>query len=297
MKRSNRLVILVGVLLAVLAFVAIVILLNQREEAVAPEEITETVLVATVPIEIGDPVTPDVVEERAVDPEAVQGSPLRSTTEVLGEPALVAVPAGSQVSEEAIRPTGRQDTDISAQLAPEEKAVSIQLDRVQGLDFLVTPGDTIDVLVSIQLPPKLQELQESVRTVKTVLQNKRVLYVSTSNASTPEPQDTNNDGVIDDQDIQPEAIAEDQLVLIFAGTAQDAEIVRFAQRTSSDIGDLVAGSLSVVVRSADDEAAEETTGISLEQLIEDHGLMIPAVENVADPGADVDVPDQEEPAP
>jgi len=31
-KRSNRLVILVGVLLAVLAFVAIVILLNQRTE-------------------------------------------------------------------------------------------------------------------------------------------------------------------------------------------------------------------------------------------------------------------------
>ncbi len=290
MKRSNRLVILVGVLLAVLAFVAIVILLNQREEAVAPEEITETVLVATVPIEIGDPVTPDVVEERAVDPEAVQGSPLRSTTEVLGEPALIAVPVGSQVFEEAIRPTGRQDINISAQLAPGEKAVSIQLDRVQGLDFLVTPGDTIDVLVSIQLPPMLQAPPTSVRTVKTVLQNKRVLYVSTSNASTPEPQDTNNDGVIDDQDIQPAAIAEEQLILIFAGTAQDAEIVRFAQRTTSDIGDAVAGSLSVVVRSADDEAAEETTGISLEQLIEDHGLVIPAVENIADPAADEEVP-------
>ena len=44
MKRSNRLVILVGVLLAVLAFVAIVILLNQRENPdVAPEETTETI--------------------------------------------------------------------------------------------------------------------------------------------------------------------------------------------------------------------------------------------------------------
>ena len=40
MKRSNRLVILVGVLLAVLAFVGIVIVLNSQEEAVPPEETT-----------------------------------------------------------------------------------------------------------------------------------------------------------------------------------------------------------------------------------------------------------------
>ena len=57
MKRSNRLIILVGVLLAVLAFVAIVILLNQRGEAAAPEDVTATVLVATQDIAIGDPVT------------------------------------------------------------------------------------------------------------------------------------------------------------------------------------------------------------------------------------------------
>jgi Flp pilus assembly protein CpaB len=81
-KRSNRLVILVGVLLAVLAFVAIVILLNQREAEVAPEAVQETVLVATQDIEIGDPVTPDIVEELEVNPEAVQGTPLRSTSQV-----------------------------------------------------------------------------------------------------------------------------------------------------------------------------------------------------------------------
>ncbi len=98
MKRSNRLVILVGVLLAVLAFVAIVILLNQREEAVVPEEVTETVLVATQDIDIGDPVTPDLVEAQEVQPDAVQGTPLTDASAVSGQPALFAIPEGSQVT-------------------------------------------------------------------------------------------------------------------------------------------------------------------------------------------------------
>ena len=42
----------------------------------APEAVLETVLVATQDIAIGEPVTPDVVEEQEVDPEAVQGTPL-----------------------------------------------------------------------------------------------------------------------------------------------------------------------------------------------------------------------------
>ena len=103
MKRSNRLVILVGVLLAVLAFVAIVILLNQRSTTdVAPEEVLQTVLVATEDIDIGEEVTPAKVEELDVDPEAVQGTPLASTSAVAGQPALFAIPEGSQVSAEAI---------------------------------------------------------------------------------------------------------------------------------------------------------------------------------------------------
>ena len=55
MKRSNRLVILVGVLLAVLAFVAIVVLLNQdggvRRRHRSPAPTTATVLVAAEPID------------------------------------------------------------------------------------------------------------------------------------------------------------------------------------------------------------------------------------------------------
>jgi Flp pilus assembly protein CpaB len=291
-KRSNRLVILVGVLLAVLAFVAIVILLNQqREPGPEAEPVTETVLVATQAIEIGDPVTPDVVEELDVDPEAVQGTPLRSVSQVSGQPALFRIPAQSQVSAEAIGIGNQLTVNIAAQLEPGEKAVTFQVDRVTGVDFLVKPGDTIDIVLSENIsvlqetadsaanedpeaPPRFEVITglENQRTVKAVLQDKRVLYVSSTRAIQPAPVDTNGDGVIDENDTQPEQAVVDSVIIVFAGTDQDAEVIKFAQNDLSEVG-----SLTAVVRHADDDAVEETIGITFDQLIDEYGVRIPNI--------------------
>ena len=294
MKRSNRLVILVGVLLAVLAFVAIVILLNQDTGGTGEpvEPTTENVLVATRAIAIGDPVTPDVVEIREVDPEAVQGTPLRDESAVAGQPALFAVPAGSQVTGETIGVSqGNPSTDIPRLLQPGEKAITFQVDRVTGVDFLVKPGDNIDIVMS-QAITVLQETADSAanedpeaparfeaitglenqRTVKAILQNKRVLYVSSTRAIEPEPVDTNGDGVINEEDDQPVQAAVDSVIIVFAGTEQDAEVIKFAQNDLSEVG-----SLSAVVRHADDDEVEETLGITIDQLVEEYGLRIPDI--------------------
>jgi len=291
-KRSNRLVILVGVLLAVLAFVAIVILLNRPTgDPTTQEPVTETVLVATQAIEIGDSVTPDVVEERQVDPEAVQGTPLRSTTAVSGQPALFPIPAGSQVTSEAIGLTGIGGPNIAAQLEPGQKAVTFQVDRVTGVDFLVKPGDTIDIVLTEHVdvlqetadsaanpdeeaPPRFEVVTglENQRTVKAILQDKRVLYVSNTRAIIPEPQDTNGDGVIDENDVQPEQAVVDSVIIVFAGTDQDAEVIKFAQNDMTEIGFLTA-----VIRHADDDEIEPTLGITFDQLIEEFGVRVPSI--------------------
>ncbi len=289
MKRSNRLVILVGVLLAVLAFVAIVILLNQREEAVAPEEVLETVLVATQDIAIGDPVTPDVVEEQDIDPEAVQGTPLGSASAVSGQPALFAIPAGSQVSGEAIGLGTEPTVNIPALLQPGEKAIAFQVDRATGLDFLIKGGDTIDVVLSQQIsvlqetadsaantdetaPPRFEAVTglTDQRTVKAVLQDKRVLYVSATRAVEPEPVDADGDGVPDPE--QPEQAVIDSVIIVFAGTARDAEVIKFAQDNLTEMG-----SLTAIVRHAEDDAVEETLGITIDQLVTEYGLRIPGI--------------------
>jgi Flp pilus assembly protein CpaB len=290
-KRSNRLVILVGVLLAVLAFVAIVILLNQRTTPEAAEEITETVLVATQDIARGDPVTPDVVEEVPLDPEAVQQTPLRSVTQVSGQGALFPVPAGSQVTAEVIG-TGTDPTrNLALLLEPGEKAIAFQVDRVTGLDFLVKPGDFIDVLIAGQVdvlqetadsaantddtaPPRFEVVTglEDQRTVKAILQDKRVLYVSSTRAVQPEPVDSNGDGVVNDQDVQPEQAVLDSVIIVFAGSDQDAEVIKFSQRDLSEVG-----FLSAIVRHVDDDVVEETLGITFDQLVAEYGVRIPDI--------------------
>lgn len=291
MKRSNRLVILVGVLLAVLAFVAIVILLNQRQEETPEAEVTQTVLVATEDIDIGEEVTPNKVEAREIPPDAAQGTPLTDPSAVSGQPAVFPVPEGSQVTGEAIGIGNRLAVNIPALLNPGEKAVTFQVDRVTGVDFLVKPGDTIDIVMS-QSITVLQETADSAantdetaparfeavtglenqRTVKAILQDKRVLYVSATRAQEQEPVDTNGDGVVNDQDEQPAQAAIDSVIIVFAGTDQDAEVIKFAQNALGE-----QGALSVVVRHADDDAVEETLGITIDQLVAEYGLRIPAI--------------------
>jgi len=295
-KRSNRLVILVGVLLAVLAFVAIVILLNQgggvggEDPDATPT--TVTVLVANEDIDLAEPVTPEKVRPEQVDPLAVIGTALTSVSQLQGQPALIAVPADAQVSGEVVGLGGPgKIIDLSAMLEPGEKAIAFQVDRVTGLDFLVTAGDDIDIVMSQQIsvlqetadsaantddtaPPRFETVTglENQRTVKAVLQDKRVLYVSDTRAVEQEPTtDTNGDGVVDENDTPTEAVI-DSVIIIFAGTDQDAEVIKFAQNALGE-----QGALTALVRNTEDDEVAETTGITIDQMVEEYGLRIPGI--------------------
>ena len=298
MKRSNRLVILVGVLLAVLAFVGIVILLNGSQGGGnQPKAKTVTVMVAKVDIAIGDAVKPDMVEAREVAPDAVLGTRIASATQLTGAPALVNISKGTQVSQEAL--SGGGQAPIEAQLKPGEKAIAFQVDRVTGLDFLLQPGDHIDVVLASDVQP-VQETQDSIlarksdktlppryelvnglnnfRTVKTILQDRRVLYVSATRiksaqaaAATPSPGQA---AQAQQQDLEV-------VIIVIAGTDQDAELIKFAQ---SNLGEQ--GALTAILRDTQDTDAEvTTTGISLELLIRTYGVPIPNLVVLPTPSA------------
>lgn len=280
-KRSNRLVILVGVLLAVLAFVGIVVVLNQNAGQPQAGSLLETVLVASQDIAIGDPVTPDVVETREVEPDAVLGQALRDPSQVGGQPALFNIPAGGQVTQGAIG-LGAGIEDLSAQLQPGEKAIAFVVDRAQGLNFLVQPGDTIDIIMAVHIESPggffVPENGQVVRTVKTVIQNRRVLYVSGTNITpelTPEEEQAQADG---QAPVTPAAIT--NVVIIFAGTDQEAELIRMAQRVEGEFDLGAPATLSVTLRSGQDDAVETTTGITLENLVDTYGVLVPDLEGI-----------------
>jgi Flp pilus assembly protein CpaB len=287
-KRSNRLVILVGVLLAVLAFVAIVILLN-RPDTEGPtgnqEPTTATVLVAKQDIAIGDEVTAAMVEEKEIPVEAVQLGALIDASQLAGRVALYDLPAGAQITEKLFGAPGT--VDIEGQLLPGEKAYAVQFDPVTGMNFLIQQGDHVDIILSLDFAsgtvagtPHLRANDtEIVRTVKAVLQNKRVLYVSATNIPPPPTVDEEGNEVPAPAQESPGSI-----IVVFAGTDADAELFTFAQRGAGELG-----AFTMTLRESDNDAAEETTGVTLADVFETYGLVVPTeVEELANP---------EEPAP
>lgn len=284
MKRSNRLVILVGVLLAVLAFVGVLFVLNQGDNGPGPDEVPQAqVLVAKRDIAIGDPVTPDMVEVAEVNPNAVVGTPFTDPSQLTGREATQAVASGGQVSQEV---TGQVlgDVCLSCSLLPGEKAIAFQVDRVTGLDFLILPGDHIDVVLNqripvvqptvetVNSPPEQQRFEavaglESAPTVKTVLQNKRVLYVSQARSQAVGGEETpTQDG---EQGAPPEISS---VIIVFAGTDQDAELIKLAQNDVTQVG-----ALTAILRAQDDDVNEATTGVTISLLIERYGVPVPNI--------------------
>jgi Flp pilus assembly protein CpaB len=280
-KRSNRLVILVGVLLAVLAFVGIVVLLGRSTQQPAAEKVTVTVMVAKADIAIGDPVTPDLVEPAQVEPAAVVGTRIADPSQLTGTPALFPIGAGSQVSKEAVGLGPSGTVCITCQLEPGEKAIAFQVERVTGLDFLIQAGDHIDILYrgTVQVVqetvdstddnPRFEPVTglENAPTVKTLLQNKRVLYVSATKVkpiAAPAASPTPATGAA-----KADATIE-TVIIVFAGNDADAEVIKFAQNDQTIIGPLTA-----VLRTADDEVIEDTTGVTFKILVERFGIPIP----------------------
>ncbi len=287
MKRSNRLVILVGVLLAVLAFVFVVILLNQDGGPGTTEGPTQVeVLVANRDIAIGEQVTSADVTLTEVDPEDVIGTRIGATSAIPPRPVLYPINLGDQVSQEAFGTVGGQC--IECQLEAGEKAIAFEVDRVTGLDFLIQPGDHIDVVIgqSVQvlqpttetadLPRNQQRFEtipglESARTVKTILTDKRVLYVSARNrvvqpVATPAPGE--------EEAPPPEQPNVDSVIIVFAGSAQDAEVIKFAQNQIGNVGPLTA-ILRRTLDTVEEVPDEETTGITSDLLFEEYGIPIP----------------------
>ena len=110
------------------------------------------------------------------------------------------------------------------------------------------------------------------RTVKTIIQDRRVLYVSQTRARravTGTPSASASAGA-------PAPAQIDSVIIVFAGSDQDAELIKFAQR---DLGEV--GQLTAVVRRIEDtaEGVEDpaTTGITLNLLVEEYGVPVPDI--------------------
>ncbi len=214
-------------------------------------------LVAKDAIAIGTAVTPDMVEVKEVPLDGVVGTPLHDPSQVGGQPALVTMPRGSQVNHETFG-VGTSLVNIAAQLKPGETRHRLPAGPHHRAELPCQAGRHVDIIIAEKitvLQPAENHDQaggqqrfevvnglEKARTVKTVLQNLRVLYVSTDasqTAATPAPGAT----PAPNANANAGQALPDSVVMIVAGPDQDAELIKFAQKDQTE-----RGSVSVTIR-------------------------------------------------
>ena len=244
MKRSNRLVLLVGVFLAVIAFVG-VILLSQGGGGGGgtPEVPTEaTVVVAKEDIPLGTVIEETMVETAIVPVDGALPGYFTATSEVVGQIARQEVLTGQQITS-AITTASSTVTNIDVPAG--YRAMSVMVDQVSGVGTLIKTGDFVDMLIRMDIKPVVVNEDGTSATAidaidgdtsKLLLQGMQVLGTllppppATSGEATPQPGT---------------ALTERQELVILAVTPAQAEVVKWAQNDAQV-------SMSLVLRSPDD---------------------------------------------
>jgi len=291
LKRSNRLVLLIGVFLAIVAFVGVIVLSGGggvRDQTVRPPT-DGPVVVATADIPLSTKVQADQVTVKTLPLTSIPAGAYTDTSQVIGKVVRQAVTSGAQLTGDTFGASSGSVLNIET---PKGKiAIAVQVDQVTGVGTLIKAGDYVDMVVgfaSDKFPVvTLNPVDDSFTvvaglngtSVKLLLQGMQVL----GTLLPPPPADTTG------QPAASGAPATDlngqQQMVILAVDAQGAEVIKFAQ---------LDGSISLVLRSADDfidpvtgEALPAvvpvaTTGIILKTLVDIYGVLPPElVETVA----------------
>ena len=274
MKRSNRLILLIGFFLAAVAFVAVVVLLGSgtgggNEPGV--DALNTTVVVAAADVPLGTTITAAMVATQAIKNTEVPVGSYTLTSEVIGRTVTTQLTKGQLVDGNAFSTT-TVNPDIARLLEPGRRAMSLEVSYIAGVGTLIKPGDWVDVVVGIAgaaFPLVTTDKVDTVTTltginstsIKTIVQNLEVvgtlLPAVPPAEGQPAPTGPTSAGAVGTQ------------LVILGVTAQQAEVLRFGQYPDT--------SLTLILRSPDDKEApdEKTTGITLRQLVDKWAVIPP----------------------
>jgi Flp pilus assembly protein CpaB len=296
-RRSNRLIILLGVFLAVAGGLMTAVLVSNggggsaavATPSVTPEP-TTTIVVASRDINLGDKITADMVETQTmkVSEAAAQGDDtFQNVNQVIGKVAGGRITAGQILigSRDFLQAgTAVEGQDIAGAIASGMVAVSMQVDQINGVGTLLVPGDRVDIIVSVYVEQIELSAKDSKGvqidlaggahvTTKMVIQNRKVLLTllppvetaavaGESQAPTPTQATVVNSGR--------------QMIVILEVKPEEAEVIRWAQRAEKqDPQNYI--DLSLALRSDKDATAADvtTSGITFKMLVDKYGVLPP----------------------
>ena len=282
MRRTSRLVLLLGIFLAALTFV-VVLLVSQpttpgtgNAQPSAPVQLPT--VIAAVDIPLGTVVTAEMFSNQTLAVSSRDSDAFGDASQVVGKTTRTALVVGQQVGAGDF-----QNRPIPLTVQPGERAFAIQVNELTGVGNLVDVGDNIDLIISLSggAFPVVQVLDDGSVTVVAginplsvklplLLQDVQIIGVITQAAPAP----------AEGTEGQPAPSAEPVIsgaskILILSVTPAQAEVLLFA-RTS--------GTLDVILRSpADAGLTVETTGVILKTLVDEYGILPPEIVQVPIP--------------
>ena len=247
MRRSNRLILLLGFVIAAIAFFGIVLLLQESPAGTTtntPDELPTVFTKADIPL--GTVITSDMLEVKTFPVEQRDPTAFADGSLVVGKLAVTPLAAGKQLVKADFSADAAQAA-IAQNLPKGLRAVAVKVDEVAGVGTLINTGDHVDVIATFgnqsflpnlpanatQVPNEPTADQINANTTKVLLQNLLVVGTLVPQAVTTATGAEVTSGSA------PSLSGREQLVLI-AVTPQEAELIAFAN---------VEGSITLTLRS------------------------------------------------
>jgi Flp pilus assembly protein CpaB len=301
LKRSNRLVLLVGVFLAIVAFVAVIVLAGNGgtsnggpRQSAAPT--TGNVVIATADIPLSTRIGADQVTVQVKDLTAILPGAFQDPSQIIGRIVRQPVRAGAQITTETIGAVN--GTVVDVQVPAGLRAIAVRVDQTSGVGTVIKSGDYVDSIIALNeetFASVVPAASAGVLTVtnpgpkgtttKLILQGMQVLGTLLPPVAAPSP------GASGAPSAGPgTALSDQQELVILAVTAQQAEVFRYMQVVADPLV-----TVALILRSPDDfidpvtrqpitPVIDETTGIVLRQLISQYGVLPPTIVQPVLPG-------------
>jgi Flp pilus assembly protein CpaB len=288
LKRSNRLILLIGVFLAVVAFGGILLLTSQQPSIGGPNEqpTTAKVVYTTRDIILGTKITADMIAPKEIALAQKAPDAFVDTGLVVGKKVRRDVVQGTQLTAEDFAANGQIGTiDVPKGL----RAMTVQVDQVSGAGSVIATGDYVDLVVGITgdhfpvitVNPTDQSIQPvaglNATSVKVLLQGIQVLGTLLPPPTAAQQQQQAQPGASGaPSQGQQTSLNGQQEIVMLAVTPQQAEVIKYAQ---------LDGSVTLVLRSPDDfrdangaaviPPTDPTSGVILKTLVDQYGVLPP----------------------
>jgi pilus assembly protein CpaB len=286
-RRTSRLVLLLGIFLAALTFVVVLFVSNPgtggtgTPQASAPPT-TASVVLAVSDIPLGTVIAQEdlttLFTTKTIPVGAVEAGTLLDSSQAVGRTTRAFIAGGAQV-----HTTDFQNRAIPLTVPAGKRAFPIQINELTGVLNLLDVGDNIDLIISLRGDafPVVQVLADGSVTVVSginplsiklplLLQDIQIIGVLESAAPAPAEGQAGAPAAS-----QKPSITGTNKLLVLAVTPQQAEVLLFARTT---------GTLDAILRPPSDAGQTvATTGVILKILVDQYDILPPEIVQVPIP--------------